>query len=271
MFICDRIYVFFRDYLFYVYLIISTKLFLYSISMSLSKIEKYLDRPLKTHKFQTKYGILLSSSKGNYVKPHSDILKSVNFDIEFACKAGGTFPYQFHWLKRNLPSRVSYYGRVVIFVWLGTCDLTVKTDQYIDLKHGTEGEAVSAVTTYIQNFVSFAAQFPTVELYFIEIPPYSIVEWNRYKGHPSPSDFQAHDILLDRRVILINEVIKQVNDLKSFSSPRFRLDVQRYRKQQGGNQRRSINFNLFKDGIHPSPTLARCWMKRLVSKIIDFC
>ena len=212
-----------------------------------------------------------ASSKGNYVKPHSDILKSVNFDIEFACKAGGTFPYQFHWLKRNLPSRVSYYGRVVIFVWLGTCDLTVKTDQYIDLKHGTEGEAVSAVTTYIQNFVSFAAQFPTVELYFIEIPPYSIVEWNRYKGHPSPSDFQAHDILLDRRVILINEVIKQVNDLKSFSSPRFRLDVQRYRKQQGGNQRRSINFNLFKDGIHPSPTLARCWMKRLVSKIIDFC
>ena len=30
--------------------------------MSLSKIEKYLDRPLKTHKFQTKYGILLSST-----------------------------------------------------------------------------------------------------------------------------------------------------------------------------------------------------------------
>ena len=93
--------------------------------MSLSKIEKYLDRPLKTHKFQTKYAILVSSSKGNYIKPHIDILESVNFQLEFACKAGGTFPSQFQWLKRNLPSRVSYYGRVVIFVWLGTFDFIV--------------------------------------------------------------------------------------------------------------------------------------------------
>ena len=73
MFICARIYIFFREYLFYLDLDISTKLFLSSISISLRKIEKYLDMPLKTHKFKTKYGILLSSSKGNYVKPHSDI------------------------------------------------------------------------------------------------------------------------------------------------------------------------------------------------------
>ena len=92
-------------------------------------------------------------------------------------------------VEKKLAPCVSYYGRVVIFVWLGTCDLTVKSDQYIDLKHDTEEVAVSAVTTYIHNFVSFAAQIPTVELYLIEIPIYSIVEWNRYKRYPSPSDF----------------------------------------------------------------------------------
>ena len=48
------------------------------------------DIPLNSSKVQTKYAILLSSSKGKYVKPHSDILYSVGLDVEFACKAGGT-------------------------------------------------------------------------------------------------------------------------------------------------------------------------------------
>ena len=239
--------------------------------MSLSKLEKYLDRPLKASTVQTKYAILLSSSKGNYVKPHSDILNYVGLDVEFACKAGGTFTSQFYWLKRNLPDRVSRYQSVVVFVWLGTCDLTFKKEKYIKLRHETHEEAVGAMTSSIQNFISFSAHFPSVQLYFIEIPPYSIVEWNKYKGHPTPLDYKAQDILLDHRIILVNEFIRQVNEVRGFSSPRFRLNVTRYRKAQGGSQRRSITFNLFKDGIHPGEILARCWMKNLVSKFIYFC
>ena len=47
-----------------------------------------IDRPVKASKVQTNYALLLSSSKGNYVKPHSDILNSVGLDVDFACKAG---------------------------------------------------------------------------------------------------------------------------------------------------------------------------------------
>ena len=127
--------------------------------MSLSKLEKYLDRPLKTSTVQTKYAILLSSSKGNYVKPHSDILNSVGLDVEFASKAGGTFTSQFYWLKRNLPDRVSSYHLVVVFVWLGTCDLTFKKEKYITLRHETHEEAVGALTNSIQNFFFIFSSF----------------------------------------------------------------------------------------------------------------
>ena len=93
----------------------------------------------------------------------------------------------------------------------------------------------------------FQLIFHQFQLYFIEILPYSIVEWNKNKGHPTPLDYKAQDILLDHSIILVNEF--QVNELRGFSSPRFRLNVTRYRKAKGGSKRCSINFNLFKDGI----------------------
>ena len=239
--------------------------------MSLSKLEKYLDKPFQTSKVQSKHAILISSSKGNYVKPHVDILNSVGFDLEFVCRGGATFPAQYYWLVRNLSAKVKIYDQIVIFVWLGTCDLTKKKGSFISLQHGTDEEAVSYLTNQIQNFCSFAARFPSVKLVFLEIPPYSIVEWNRCKGHHSPLDFQEQDVSLSTRIILVNEVLRQINDSRNFTSPLFRLDLTRYRKSWGGFQRKFLNFDLYKDGIHPTDTLARYWMKRIASKILLLC
>ena len=241
--------------------------------MSNSKLLNYLDKPLVglSGKSQSKYAIIVSSSKGNYLKPHCDILESVGFQLEFACKPGATFPDRFHWLRRNLQNRVYYYTNIVLFVWIGTCDLTKKTDKFIELKHDTDEIAVNYCITQIQRFLGFVSSFPTVEIVFLEIPPYSISRWNAYQGHQDCDQFKSQDLILDNRVILVNEFIRQVNSYKQFTSPKFRLDVTRTHKSKGRRERRFLNFALFKDGIHPKPLLARYWMKRIVSKVCLLC
>lgn len=48
-------------------------------------------------------------------------------------------------------------------------------------------------------------------------------------------------------------------------APRLKTDLIRYRKR--GNQqqhRRSVNFGLLRDGIHPSAIRTKCWLKKAV-------
>ena len=140
--------------------------------------------------------------------------------------------YQYRYLLvRNLSTKVKIYDQIVIFVWLGTCDLTKNKGSFISLQHGTDEEAVSYLPNRIQNFCSFAARVPSVKLVFLEIPPYSIVEWNRCKGQHSPLYFQKQDISLNTRIILVNEVFRQINDSRNFTYPLLRLDLTRYRKE----------------------------------------
>ena len=239
--------------------------------MTEKKLLKFVEKPLVVNHEQKKHAILISSSKGNYIKPHSDILYSVNYNVEFVCRGGATFPEQFCWLQRNLHYRVRTYSQIVLFIWLGTCDLTQKHGKFIQLKHCTEEEAVNYFIYQTTRFMSYVSHFPSVKIVFLEVPPYSISEWNKYKGHTSPDQFHVDDITLNNRIILVDEFIRQVTEARNFSSPRFKLDVLRYTQEKNGPQRSSVNYNLFKDGIPPKPGLARYWMKRFVIKVTSLC
>ena len=236
-----------------------------------SKLEKFIDKPFQHLHPQSKYAVLISSSKGNYIKPHRDILRAINYKLRFVCRGGATFAKQFRWLESNLEFLVHRHNQVVVIVWLGTCDLTEKSEKFISLRHSTDDAAFQYVTSQVVRFCSFAEKFPSVKLVFFEIPPYSIVEWNTYQGHENPVEFHADDTVLNDRIILINQFIAQVNKARNFCSPRFHLDVTKSKKQKDGQQRKSLDFSLFKDGIHPDVLLARYWMKRLVCKLIELC
>ena len=75
----------------------------------------------------------------------------------------------------------------------------------------------------------------------------------------------------------MNEYIRSVNERSSesrktpLSSPRYKLDLLKFRKEKGGKQRVSINFSNYKDGIHPTCLLARCLMKRIVTQVLIDC
>lgn len=175
------------------------------------------------------------------------------------------------WLNKNLTNKVNQFGNIVLYIWLGTCDLTFKSGRFIELRHDRDDIAVAYVTSQIDRFNSFISRFPSVTPVFLEIPPYSIQEWNRCKGHKEYVNFLSQDLALSERIAVINQYISDLNTKWGVSSPRFKLDLLRYRKEKGEVQRVSLNFKLYKDGIHPDRLLARCWMKRLLSKILVDC
>lgn len=239
--------------------------------MSQSKLQKYVDAPFHFYGRLKKQPILISDSKGNYLKYHSDLIEQFGYFIDFQCRSGARIADYFYWLQSNLHKKVQQFGNIVLYVWLGTCDLTCRKGKFIALRHDSDNLAVSYLKNQIDRYLSFVSKFPTVQLVFLEIPPYSIQAWNNSKGHRDPSVFLSQDLILYERIILVNEYIKEINFQRSVESPRFKLDLLRYRKSKNGDQRKSINYNSYKDGIHPNPVLARYWMKRIIARIFIDC
>lgn len=119
----------------------------------------------------------------------------------------------------------------------------------------------------IDLFVLFIGQFKEVVSIFLEIPPYSIVEWNRAKGHIDPQIFKEKDKTLNKTICILKDYIRNVNSVCIVNGPRFKLHLLKYRKEKGKCQRVSYNFQLYIDDIHPCSMLAKVWLKRLIECI----
>lgn len=238
--------------------------------MSENRLQKYIERPLSFPGRLRKQPILISDSKGNYLKNHSDLFDQYGYFVDFQCRSGARFGDYLSWLNYNLDKKVRQYGNIILYVWLGTCDLTFRKGRFIDLRHNNDSIAVSYLKHQINRYCEFVSNYPTVSLVFLEIPPYSIISWNRSRGHRDPTSFHSQDLILYERICLVNEYIKEVNRLSSVVSPRFNLDLLKYRKTKG-HSRRSISYSPYKDGIHPNVILARVWMKRIIAQIFKDC
>lgn len=237
--------------------------------MSCSKLSKFIAQPIVCTEFRPKKVIILTSSKGFYLKRNLDLVEPFNIDLEIICKAGAQLPDFLSWLTSNLAKKVKLHGCIELYIWLGTCDLTVKKGPYVSLRHSTNELANEYLTCYINQYLDFVENFQTVKLVFAEIPPYSIVEWNRVKGHPNSQEFLEQDLVLDERLQSLNEYFHAVNRRLGVKSPCFRVDVLRYWKSKSQSKARvSVNFGLYKDGIHPGTLLARCWLKKFLLCIL---
>jgi len=108
------------------------------------------------------------------------------------------------------------------------------------------------------------------KIVFLEIPPYSIVRWNSAKGHRTPNHFISQDKVLSHRLALANERIQEVHYRNSVASPRFRLAVLRCHSSKRG-KRHTVNYNLYIDGVHPSVTMCRYWLRNILTAINRHC
>lgn len=239
-----------------------------------SKLVKYVERPIHFQGTLRKQAILIADSKGNYLKPHADLIEQFGYHIEFECRSGARFADYYYWLQSNLYRKVQQFGHIILYIFLGTCDLTTRKGKFIDLRQDDDNKAFYYLKFQIDRYLHFISKFPTVSVVFLEIPPYSIQTWNSSRGHRDPSTFCTNDKILNERIILVNDYIKAVNENRTHPvhSPRFNLDLKRYRKAKGDkHSKSSLTFANYKDGIHPTPLLSRVWLKRIILLILKDC
>lgn len=236
--------------------------------MSLSKLEKYLDKPIESPQRLSSRPILVTSSKGFSLLRNLDLIKCLGFELEINCWPGANFNQTYNWLKSNLAGKQRNYGDITLYIWIGTCDLTSKKGKFIDLAQNSDNECEEFIHFQIDRIVSFVKNFSTVKLIFLDIPPYSIVSWNTYKGHQCPDLFIDQDRILDGRITLLNNYIQEVDQHLGVKSLNFRADLLKYKRK---GRKPVVNFDLFKDGVHPGRVLARVWMRRFVTKIFHDC
>lgn len=253
--------------------------------MSKHRVLKYNKRPTNFRGPLKYKPILLSDSKGNYLRQFSGLIEDEGYSIEFNCKGGLRFLDQYFWLRNNLRRKVHKYGYITLYCFLGTCDLTLKKTKYItnsqgkrikrsyiDLRHSSDAEAFTYIQAQIDRYVDFVSQFPTVKIVFLRIPLYSIQKYNKYLGNEDYTDYRQSDFRLTDRIALCNEYITEVNKSKGVNSPNFKKDIQNDRKANGTTgSRSSLDFSLYKDGLHPNADLAYCWMKKIVTQIFFDC
>lgn len=239
--------------------------------MSENKLQKYLNQTdIHTHETtdQIYRPVIFSDSKGNYLRNFANS----NENIIWNCKGGRTTGESLKWLRSNLHDLVVQQGKIYLFVWTGTCDLTEKKGQFIYLKDNQTSCIDSIKSSYneIRRLVTSEGK-EKVLLTLLNIPYYSTGEWNIHKGHAPSEIFAQQDIVLRDSIDAVNNYIDSVNRELGTQSPKFNADLVRSRKAKRGPIRYSVNHKLLKDGVHPDRLLAQVWMKNIMKKIGSEC
>lgn len=234
--------------------------------MSENSLKKFLNRPSPFPPTNQKV-VVLSDSKGRYLEKN----RQPQWNVKFYYKSGRRLAEGLYWLRGNIRYLNRANDTVHLYVWLGTCDLTRKVGSQLELRHSSLEECYSCVTQQICRFYRLVSQYPSIKIIFLEIPPYSMVQWHQTKHVVVDDSLHRQEFELYKRICLVNEFIQEKNDSLHVISPRFKLDLTNIRKAAGKESRRSISFRHYIDGIHPSDLLSVVWLKRIIECSFRLC
>lgn len=248
--------------------------------MSEIKLEKFSNKPIiEPEGVKTYTPIIYSDSKGTFLR--DNIFHPLQENIVWNCFKGSKSRDSVKWLEKNIKSLVLKYNKIWLYIWIGTCDITTldRSTFLISLTSEDTSEIVEQITTNFQFIAQIISAYPQCRVTFLEIPIYSIRKWNYSHGHMNPIEFLQQDKILDIQVSSLNSSIKILNTSLNNFSPDFSYDLYRTSrysthtdKDKGLHKtRKYLNTNLYKDGIHPTPLLAKVWLKKFTLRIIRDC
>ena len=178
--------------------------------MSENRLLKYLEKSEELARnvsieSKRKTAIVVSDSKGRYLKEvaHNALLDSngnvvectrpnlIEEGIKWKYKGGRTAPEGSRWLRANFKQMQIKYGEIAVYFWLGTCDMTRKLGEFIRLRKDYLDYA-ALLLIKLEKLIKFANRH-NFALTFLEIPIYSIKEYNASKGHSNPDKFDEQD------------------------------------------------------------------------------
>jgi hypothetical protein len=177
----------------------------------------------------------------------------------------------------NYINRQNQTNRLVITTILHCTfgsDLTTKNKQYISLT-SCDHSSLANIKVNFEGIITILDSYPACTLTFLEIPVYSIYELNKSKVMPFVNQFKEQDEQLLSQIHSLNEYIRHLNSRTEKISPNVAQDLSHKKSNKSKNKHSltsdNYNFQLYRDGVHPHPKLARTWMRKLAVKIRDEC
>ena len=239
--------------------------------MSVNDLRKYLKNKSECvpNRVQTRKLLVISDSKGGYL----DRLTKQTFvqrSITFLYRGGRTSEQTADFIESNLDNFLSIHGKILIAIFSGTCDLTVKHGNYVQL---SETKVCDIIKQY-NRIVAFCKPYgDRVKVVILETPYYSIKIYNKHIGTTDRSVSDSCDTRkLKRKIDLLNEKVHALNNLNNVRVPKFTKDLIKTRKSNKKRKFETVSYSLLKDGLHPRPLLSRYWQRRLINTVLaDYC
>jgi hypothetical protein len=242
--------------------------------MSETKLSKYLQKTVVNVPAgpRLRIPVILSDSKGFSLR--NQITHPFDNNIVWWCKKGAKIEGSLAWLKRNIDRNLQNLGDIALYVWLGTCNLTSKDKSRFISLSSQNNETIDHIIRTLLEFKRFLTDYTQVKLVFLEVPIYSLKNWNEHCKHKDPSTFKDQDKQLQVQIFNLNKEIRKLNLDLNTNSPDFSAFLKancRHRTRSRHDTWHYYNFNLYLDGIHPGRNLARVWLREISDRIRTDC
>jgi len=202
--------------------------------------------------------IIVSDSKGNYLRRQvRSFSNRITDKIIWWSRSGAKIEETIQWVRRNFDRETRRLGKIVVYLWLGTCDLTTKRqDGRIFLCEQDYSKVEYIVRKYkeLSTFLHRAG----CRVIILETPYYSIKYWNVYWCQSDREEFSEDDNILKKQIDNLNYQIEEINRGNQVHAPKLNLDLQRSRRKRRGTGY-FTDWKLLADGIHPIRIIARIW------------
>ena len=183
--------------------------------------------------------------------------------LRTAWRSGANIEDEF--LIRKADTYIRRYNNPVIITWFGTCELTRVIDKhkkYIDIVPNITNVVDILADKYRTYKHLRTLAKSSTRIVFLCVPLYSILEWNRKKGHPDLSIFVQNQEILEKTVMDLNKVLREINN--PLLPPQIVQDMLFNIKRKASQaQTRKINFTLLLDGVHPGKPISKLWLIRI--------
>jgi len=218
-----------------------------------NKLRRYIEeQPQQPAGFRYKTPILVSDSKGYTLR---NACTKYDFPLESWCVSGAGTEELVDLIQKRIGKALKRHKYIIIYLWTGTCDLTVKSGKYIKLRHHSN-KSVDTIIDQYNRAIKLVEKFEGAEIKIVDCPILSIVNWNKNKKHNNPAKFRVDDFQVTRQIKLLNSKISEINRSLTKNTKKTSQYYFRGRKVKRGGIRKSVRVSINKaDGVHPGTLL----------------
>ena len=242
------------------------------MNVSATNIRKYIrEQPQKPSGVQNRTPILVSDSKGFTLRNYCPNLL---FPFELWCIPGARTTKLTDLIRDRTDKAIVRHGKIAIYIWSGTCDLTVKDGESTSIRlRNKDNRTIDNIVSELKSLIRFLDRYGSnVVLRIVDCPVLSITSWNKqhlHKKELSTKDiakYKLEDLKLTEQISKLNKRIWYLNYKLGYEPIK---TSQFYFRTRGGRRKHSLIHSVRttlnkKDGVHPGKVISLVFTKLLL-------